>query len=217
MTQVTQVTQDINRRELLRRVAVLMGGAISAPAVLGVLNGCSPKPSVGWQPLFLSKEEGAIVEEIAGLIVPRTDTPGAREVGVPAFIDVILKDAYPSDDQARFVSGLKDFDSEAQRAHGKPFLQLPQAQRLAFLQQVHDAAANAERAQAEDREIPASERKRPFVLMMKELTLLGFFTSQAGATQVLQYVAVPGGFQACIPVAQAGNGKTWATETSLRF
>jgi gluconate 2-dehydrogenase gamma chain len=54
-------------------------------------------------------------------------------------------------------------------------------------------------------------------LMMKELTLLGFFTSQVGATQVLQYVAVPGGFQACIPVAQAGNGKTWATETSLRF
>ena len=53
--------------------------------------------------------------------------------------------------------------------------------------------------------------------MMKELTLLGFFTSQVGVTQVLQYVAVPGGFQACIPIAQAGNGKTWATETSLRF
>jgi len=53
--------------------------------------------------------------------------------------------------------------------------------------------------------------------MMKELTLLGFFSSQAGATQVLQYEAVPGGFQACIPIAQAGNGKQWATETSLRF
>jgi hypothetical protein len=207
----------MNRRELIQHVAWLMGGAISAPAVLGVLNGCSAKPSAGWQPQFLSKEEGPLVEEIAELIVPRTDTPGARDVGVPAFIDVILKDAYPSEDQARFVSGLKDFDSAAQRAHGKPFLQLPQAQRLAFLQQVHDAAANAERAQVQDRDIPAAERKRPFVLMMKELTLLGFFTSQVAATQVLQYVAVPGGFQACIPIAQAGNGKTWATETSLRF
>ena len=207
----------MNRRELLQRVAWLMGGAISAPAVLGVLNGCSAKPGASWHPLFLSNEEGAIVEEIAELIVPRTDTPGARDVGVPAFIDVILKDAYPTQDQARFVSGLKDFEAEAQQAHGKPFLELSQAQRVAFLQKVHDAAANAESAQLKERDILAGERKRPFVLMMKELTLLGFFTSQVGATQVLQYVAVPGGFQACIPVAQAGNGKTWATETSLRF
>jgi hypothetical protein len=207
----------MNRREVLQRVAMLMGGAISAPAALAVLNGCSPKPGASWQPLFLSKEEGAVVEEVADLIIPRTDTPGAREVGVPAFIDVILKDVYPTEDQARFVSGLKDFDAEAQRVHGKPFLELQPAQRLSFLQQVHDAAAAAEKAQDAANDVPASKRKRPFVLMMKELTLLGFFTSQVGATQVLQYQAVPGGFQACVPVAAAGNGKTWATETSLRF
>ena len=206
----------MNRRELLQRVAVLMGGAISVPAVLGVLNGCSPKPGASWHPQFLSTAEGAVVAEVAELILPRTDTPGARDVGVPSFIDVILKDAYPAEDQARFVSGLKDFDAGAQRAHGKPFLELQQAQRLAFLQKVHDEAAAAEKIQA-DNDVPASERKRPFVLMMKELTMLGFFVSKPGATQVLQYVAVPGGFQACIPLAQAGNGKQWATETSLRF
>jgi gluconate 2-dehydrogenase gamma chain len=216
---VTQVTQGMNRRELLQRVAWLMGGTISAPAVLAVLSGCSPKPeaATGWQPKFLSKEQGALVDDIAELIVPHTTTPGARDVGVPAFIDVILKEAYPAEDQQRFVNGLKQFEELAQRAHGKPFLQLPQEQRLGFLQQIHDEAAIAERKGAEEQEVPAAERKRPFVLMMKELTLLGFFSSQAGATQVLQYVAVPGGFQPCIPVAQAGNGKTWATETSLRF
>jgi gluconate 2-dehydrogenase gamma chain len=166
-------TNLMNRRELLQRVAVLMGGAISAPAALGVLNGCSAKPSASWQPLFLSKEEGAMVEEVAELILPRTATPGARDIGVPAFIDVILKDAYPAADQARFISGLKDFDSEAQRAHGKPFLELQAAQRLSLLQQAHDVAAAAEKQQADD-DVPAGERKRPFVLMMKELTLLGF-------------------------------------------
>lgn len=207
----------MNRRQVVQHVAWLMGGAISAPAVLGILSGCSPKPGASWQPLFLSKEEGAVVDEVADLIIPRTDTPGAREVGVPAFIDVILKDVYPTEDQARFVSGLKEFDAEAQRVHGKPFLELQPAQRLSFLQQVHDAAAAAEKAQDAANDVPASKRKRPFVLMMKELTLLGFFTSQVGATQVLQYEAVPGGFQACVPVAEAGNGKTWATETSLRF
>ena len=207
----------MNRREVIQQVTWLMGGAISAPAVLAVLNGCSPKPGASWQPLFLSKEEGAVVEAVADLIIPRTDTPGAREVGVPAFIDVILKDVYPSEDQARFVSGLKDFDAEAQSAHGKPFLELQPAQQLSFLQQMHDAAADAERGQSAAKDVPASQRQRPFVLMMKELTLLGFFTSLIGATKVLQYEAVPGRFQPCIPVAEAGNGKTWATETSLRF
>lgn len=207
---------SMNRRELLQRVAWLMGGTLSAPAALAVLNGCSAKPSAGWHPLFLSQEEGAMVADVADLILPRTDTPGAREVGVPAFIDVILKDAYPGEDQVRFVSGLKEFDEQAQRAHGKPFLQLPQAQRREFLQKTHDEAAAAEKTQA-DKDVPAGERKRPFVLMMKELTLLGFFTSQVGATQVLQYDSVPGDFQACIAIAQAGNGKQWATETSLRF
>ena len=209
----------MNRRELLQRVAWLMGGTISAPAVLGMLNGCAPKPAAtsSWQPQFLSKEQAALVDDIAELIVPHTTTPGARDVGVPAFIDVILKEAYPPEDQQRFVSGLKEFEALAQRANGKPFLQLSQEQRLGFLQQIHDEAAILERKQQDAQDVPAAERKRPFVLMMKELTLLGFFSSQAGATQVLQYVAVPGGFQACIPVAQAGNGKTWATETSLRF
>jgi hypothetical protein len=207
----------MNRREVIQQVTWLMGGAISAPAVLAILNGCSPKPGASWQPLFLSKEEGAVVEAVADLIIPRTDTPGAREIGVPAFIDVILKDVYPSADQARFVSSLKDFDAEAQSAHGKPFLELQPAQQLSFLQQAHDAAAAAEKGQEAAREVAASRRKRPFVLMMKELTLLGFFTSQAGVTQVLQYEPVPGKFQPCVPVAEAGNGRTWASEASLRF
>jgi hypothetical protein len=53
--------------------------------------------------------------------------------------------------------------------------------------------------------------------MVKELTLLGYFTSEPGATQVLQYRPVPGAYHACVPLTQAGKGKTWATETSYRF
>jgi hypothetical protein len=53
--------------------------------------------------------------------------------------------------------------------------------------------------------------------MTKELTMLGFFTSEVGATQVLQYLAVPGTFRGCLPLSEAGNGKTWATEMSQAF
>lgn len=205
----------MNRREAIQQVAWLMGGAISAPAVLGVLSGCSPKPTTAsWKPVFLSEEQGALVAEVAEIMIPRTDTPGAKDVGVPAFIDVMLKDVFTKEDQERFVSGLQAFDAAARESHGKVFMRLDPAQRLGLVQSVHDAAAQEERALAG---AAPSTLRRPFILMTKELSLLGFFTSQVGATQVLQYVAVPGAFHACIPVSQAGNGKTWATETSKRF
>ena len=180
-----------------------------------MLNGCTPKPGANGIRRSSATSEGAIVEEVADLILPRTDR-GARDVGVPAFIECDPQDAYPADDQSRFISGLKDFDSEAQRAHGKPFLELPQAQRLAYLQQVHDAAAAAEKTQA-DNDVPTEERKRPFVLMMKELTMLGVlhFAGRRNAGVAVRRGArrLPGRF----PIAKAGNGKQWATETSLRF
>jgi gluconate 2-dehydrogenase gamma chain len=72
------------------------------------------------------------------------------------------------------------------------------------VKKIHDAAVEAELATT-----PAP--KRPFILMAKELTMLGFFTSEPGATQVLQYIAVPGSYKGCIPLSEAGNGKTWAT------
>jgi hypothetical protein len=81
------------------------------------------------------------------------------------------------------------------------------------VQRVHDDAVAVERALTSS---PAY-LTRPFILMTKELTLLGFFTSQVGATQVLQYDPVPGAFHGCVPLAEAGNGKTWALETSTRF
>lgn len=205
----------MNRREAIRQVAWLMGGVVSAPAILGVLSGCSPKeqPGIAWKPVFLSEGQGAVVAEVAELMIPRTDTPGAGDVGVPAFIDLMLKDCYPKEDQERFIRGLNALDEDAKAAHGKGFMQLVPEQRMALVQKVHDAAAAEERNMS----APPAELERPFVLMMKELSMLGYFTSKVGATQVLQYVAVPGAFHACIPVAEAGNGRSWAVETSTRF
>jgi hypothetical protein len=203
----------MNRRELLQRVAYLMGGAISAPAVLGVLNGCTAKKEATWQPVFLSKEQGAVVADVAEIIIPRTDTPGAQDAGVPAFIDTMLKDVYEEADRQRFVSGLKAFDDAARTAHSKGFVELPKQQQADLVRKFHDEAVASELAL----ETRPSYLQRPFILMTKELTLLGFFTSKAGATEVLQYAAVPGGFQACVPLAKAGNGKSWALEASRRF
>ena len=203
----------MNRREVLQRVAYLMGGAISTPAILGVLNGCSAKSSAGWKPVFLTQEQGALVAEIVEMMIPRTDTPGAKDVGVPAFIDTMLKDAYTSADHARYIAGMNELEAQAQREHQRKFLDLAADERLDLVQRVHDEATASEL----ELKLPPIELRRPFILMTKELALLGFFTSQAGATQVLQYDPIPGAFHGCVPLEQAGNGKTWALETSSRF
>jgi gluconate 2-dehydrogenase gamma chain len=202
----------MNRREALQQVAWLMGGAISAPAVLGILNGCTPRQSTGWKPVFLTDEQGALVGEVAEIMIPRTDTPGAKDVGIPSFIDLMLKDAYPQKDQERFIAGLKQFDAQAQEQYGRGFMQLDSAQRGVLVRATHEAAAAVERSYT-----GTAALERPFVLMTKELTLLGYFTSQAGATQVLQYNPLPGVFRGCVALSEAGNGKTWAVESSTKF
>lgn len=181
-----------------------MGGAISAPAMMGILKGCQAKPTIDWKPVFLSSDQGVLVTQVAEIIIPKTDTPGAKDVGVPGFIDLILKDCYAKADQDDFLNGLKAFDDEAKKEHGDSFADLDAEQQMAFVKKVHDAAIAAHQNTT-----PAP--KRPFILTMKELTMLGFFTSEAGASQVLQYNPVPGSYKGCVPLSEAGNGKMWAT------
>ncbi|MBT1701876.1 gluconate 2-dehydrogenase subunit 3 family protein [Chryseosolibacter indicus] len=194
----------MDRREAIRRTAWIMGGIVSAPAIAAVLKGCKAKPELGWKPVFLSEEQAAIVSEIAEIIIPKTDTPGAKDAGVPGFIDLILKDVYKKEDQDLFLEGLKAFSQEAEKEMGDSFLELSHEQQSELVKKKHDAAIQAEQESK-------SAQNRPFILAMKELTMLGFFTSEPGATLVLQYEPVPGAYKGCIPLAEAGNGRTWAT------
>lgn len=194
----------MDRREAIKRTAWIMGGIVSAPAIMGVLKGCTAKPSIDWKPQFLSEDQAGIVSQIAEIIIPRTNTPGAIDTGVPSFIDVVLKDVYSKEDQDRFLAGLKEFDGEADTSYGDGFTDLDAEKQKELVMKKHEEAIKAEKSENRP-------EKRPFILMMKELTMLGFFTSEAGATQVLQYDPVPGAYKGCIPLSEAGNGRTWAT------
>ncbi len=194
----------MDRREAIKRTAWIMGGVVSAPAIMGVLKGCAAKPTIDWKPVFLTEDQGILISQVAEIIIPKTDTPGAKETGVPGFIDLMLKDVYSKEDQDAYLAGLTAFDEAAKKEYGDPFIELSADDQAAFVRKVHDEAVKVEK---ETKPAP----KRPFILTTKELTMLGFFTSEAGATQVLQYVAVPGSYKGCIPLSEAGNGKTWAT------
>ena len=218
----------MNRRELVRRAALSMGGAISTPTILGILQGCAKEPEPDWKPSVLTRKELAVVSQVADIMLPRTDTPGALDVGVPAFIDTVLKDVYSREARNHYMQGLHDFDTGAQEMHGTPFASLEPTVQRTLVQRFHAAAIADERATnarkwkqlveearnaaiIEQRTVPPAPPRRSFILGTKELALLRFFTSEPGATQVLQYVAIPGSYHGCLPVRQAGNGKRWAT------
>jgi gluconate 2-dehydrogenase gamma chain len=101
-----------------------------------------------------------------------------------------------------FTEAYKVFNAQAKAAYGKDFNALSQKQQEEFVYKAHEEAIQ---------EQGKHTNGRPFVLQVKELTMLGYFTSQVGATEVLQYQAVPGQYKGCVPLAEAGNGKTWAT------
>jgi gluconate 2-dehydrogenase gamma chain len=197
------MNQLIDRREALRKTALLMGAAVSASALTGILQGCKTTPELAYTPQFFTEDQARIISEVVEIIIPKTDTPGAKDVGVPGFVDLMLKDCYNKEDQDRFLAGLTSFDEEAKKAYGDSFIYCKPEQQVELVTKVHAAALAESKTN--------KEAKQPFILMAKELTLLGFFTSEPGATQVLQYIAVPGSYKGCIPLAEAGNGKTWAT------
>jgi gluconate 2-dehydrogenase gamma chain len=203
----------LTRREALKRVAWLMGGTVSASAILATQKGYSVTTPAGRKPSILTPPQMSIVSAVSEIVIPRTDTPGAIDVGVPRFIDLMLGDVCTQKDREHYLAGLADFDAAAHTEQGKEFLALEPTHQVALVRRFHDAAVIEDQRAARLRE----DLQRPFILMTKELTLLGFFTSEAGATQVLQYVAVPGSYHACLPVEQAGNGKTWAVEPGIRF
>jgi gluconate 2-dehydrogenase gamma chain len=182
----------IERREVLRRVAWMLGGAVSAPAALAILQGCSANdaPSVAaWTPKFFKGSQKDIVTAIADIILPKTDTSGALDANVPAFIDSMLADVYDSAAKERFSKGFAEFDG---------FLARDPAGRTAFVKESLERALAAE-----------NEDGKPFILMTRELTLLGFYTSQVGIGENMEYSQAPGPFHGCVPVSKMAKPVQW--------
>jgi hypothetical protein len=159
----------------------------------------------------LNESQRALVAEIAEHIIPKTTTPGAKEAGVGPFIELMLKDCYKAQEQQNFLEGLADVDAKATKAHGKNFLQTSLAEQVALLKMVEKEtielmkSANVQQVKVGDnvdKEVISSKKLKgtPFWRLMKELTLFGYFTSEQGATQALDYVPIPGRYEGCIPL-----------------
>lgn len=202
----------MNRREAVRSVAFMMAGALSATTIGVFLEGCNPTSDEKRSGLFTA-EEGEMITEIADIIIPTTKTPGAKAAGVGPWIAMMLKDCYPKEAQDAFVKGLKDLDDHAKKEFGSGFLKISLKEREELVGKLREEAIvtqKAEREQAAKDKTPKEEIKPipNFFAISRDLTLLGYFTSEVGATQAYEYVEIPGRYDGDVPLKP--GQRVWA-------
>ncbi len=182
----------LSRRSAIKRVALLIGATLS-PALLDGIARARSAGGTTSRPAHLSAAQFAIVDAIAERILPRTDTPGARDVQVPQFIDVMFGAHLTAADKKTWSDGISDIDARSQRAHRKGFAQLTAGQQEALLKAVA---------------VESQRKERTFFHQVRDLTMIGYFTSEPVGRNVTQFDPIPGRFDACLPLSEAGN-RSW--------
>lgn len=150
-----------------------------------ILTGCAPEHQI--EGLNFSPEDIAFLDEIGDTIIPETDTPGAKATGIGAFIVMMVKDTYDADQQKTFVDGLNMIRKDFKSTKGSDFVEASQEDRLAYLNGMNEQFKSSKGEEAK------------VINMLRDLTVLGYFTSEIGATQALNFVEVPGKYDPCIP------------------
>jgi glucoside 3-dehydrogenase (cytochrome c) hitch-hiker subunit len=216
MDDISQTT--LTRRDILQMVGALLGGAAltGGERVLAISFDDTAIAVAAEQGTSLfTAADGGVLDEIAETILPETSTPGAKAAKTGAFMALMVTEAYDARQQQVFCAGLGQVDEACRKAHGVAFMQATPAQRLSVVE-----ALDREQKSAMDARTPTRTNRAPaapaapdepahYFRMMKELALLGYFTSEIGYTKAMRHRESPGRFDPCAP--QAPGDKIWAS------
>ena len=211
----------MTRRDALQRVVMMMGGAVLAGGTRleaytfedGALERAMAQGIGRFTPADV-----ALLDEIAETILPTTSTPGAKAATTGAFMALMVTDVYTDASQQVFRDGLTALDAACRALTSRAFMQATPAERLALLEILdrEQRTAMAERVTIRTRYPPPApledEAPAHYFRMMKELALLGYFTSEIGYTQAMRYIETPARFEPDVPLAP--GDKSWAPHTS---
>lgn len=196
-------SKRVSRREALRHVSALLGGAALVGGS-GLLASCArygqPQDPAAAEAAFADAEV-ALLDEVAETLLPETSTPGAKAAEVGAFMAFMVADAYSPTDQNVFREGMVALEAVSRDEHGGDFLAITPEQRLALLERLD--REQMDYMHSKDGDAPAH-----WFRMMKELALLGYFTSEIGYTQAMRYVERPGRYDPCAPYEE--GERAWA-------
>ena len=189
----------LSRREAIVRVSALFGGValVGQAALLDAHTGVTLAPASS----VLSSSDVALLDEVADTMLPETSTPGAKAAGVGPYMALMVADTYDPDEQQIFRDGLRTLDRECSETNSHSFISATPAERLSLLERIDREQYNTMQTHEEDEPVH-------YFRMMKELALLGYFTSEIGYKQAMRYVETPGRFEPCVPYSP--GDKAWA-------
>lgn len=213
----------MDRRDAVKSVAFLIGGALSATTIATLFNSCN-EPGKNSENLFTVDQE-KLITEVSDIIIPTTaKSPGAKAAGVGPFIAMMLRECYPENAQKAFVKGLEDLETRTRKEYDKSFLEISVADRNVLLTIIREETIAAQKKESneinkaqklqyettagpksakENATNPMAFKENPpknpqFFAIARDLTLLGFFTSEIGATKAHEFVEIPGRYDGCV-------------------
>jgi len=192
----------MHRREALR----LLAGAATLPVLsrdaFSLFRQVHEQLAEGGALKTLNPHQNATVTVISEIIIPQTDTPGAKAVRVNEFIDLILTDWYGDDERQRFLTGLADVDVRSRDTFGKDFVDCSEKQQTQIVSSLDEELTGIRQPLEPLRGGRFAPPEKQFFHMIKRLTLVGYYTSQAGFEQELHEHIVPPSHAGCAPIEE---------------
>jgi hypothetical protein len=139
-----------------------------------------------------SAAEIALLDEVGETIIPATDIPGAKAVGIGRFLAMMITDCYTAAEQQALRDGVRQLSAGYAQRFGGDFMTGSAANRTAYLNDL-------DRGQRAFHQNLAADAQPHYFRVLKELTILGYFSSEPGATQALRYAETPGGYNGDAP------------------
>lgn len=194
----------MQRRELLKFLAAGAALPVLPSSVLALVREAQAQAGPGYQLRTLSPAQNAQVVTMIDLIIPATETPGAKAARVNEFIDVILTDWAVDTERKDFLNGLARVDKKSNELFGKSFVDASPEQQTTQLRAMDDAAmaAHGERLAHHGNHVPEdrdAQLRGDFWDVFKRITLHGYYTSETGFTQELNLQIIPGAYHGCVP------------------
>lgn len=196
----------MKRRDILKYTALTTGAALSAPLAAILLSGCRVEPEEDYLPQFFQKEEFDLIKNLADLILPRTDSPSATDVGVHRVIDKMIGEVYKPEDREDFKM---DFSAFAEKLKAEGFFGLKQKEQTDYLQRLELSENPPVKEKSENPEERKPRSARDVFIDIKQQTISYYLSTEKIATEFLNYLPVPGEYEPCISLEEAG-GKKWA-------
>jgi hypothetical protein len=176
----------MDRRSSIKNLIIISAGAALLPSCLQE----NKKSSISLKNIKIDGKDEELLSELSETIIPKTDTPGAKDVSAHLFALMMIDDCYVPAGQDKFVKGLKDFEEFSKKKSDKPFVKCTPSQKQEILQSIESK-----------KDIP--ENVAFFYNTTKRLTVQAFTESKYYLTKVQVYELVPGKFYGCVPVKKA--------------